>query len=167
MTDAFAIPLTAGFVGANGLIGFALSYIAVNARTRSGVWHGERPDDASASFVQVEPTNLIARMVADKRDAAAIEGGRLQRAVRAHGNFAEYVPLGLLFVLVLELAGASLWLIVATGALLTIGRLIYSVGVLAVYGPSPLRFTGFMMCWAAYLLGSAGCLLIAADGIFV
>lgn len=158
MTD-ISLPWTAAFVGLNGLIGFALSWIAVNARTRSGVWHGEQADTASDRFAGQPASNVIARMVEDKRTAPS--DGSLQRAVRAHGNFAEYVPHGLLFVLVLEMSGKAAWLAIVTGGLLTLGRIIYSAGVLTVYGPSPMRFTGFMMTWAAYLMGSGACLWVA------
>ncbi|MGJ3247346.1 MAG: MAPEG family protein [Elainellaceae cyanobacterium] len=43
--------------------------------------------------------------------------------MRAYGNFTEYVPLGLLFVITLELMGAVPWLIWLSGCTLTIGRI--------------------------------------------
>jgi uncharacterized protein len=151
------LPWTMIFVGLNGLIGFALSYIAVQARTRTGVWHGETQDKISEDFAARPAANPIAKMVEASRETAP-DDGRLQRAVRAHGNFSEYVPLGLLFVLVLELTHRNVWLVIGVGTLLTLGRIIYSIGIIRIYGPSPWRFAGFMMTWAAYLIGSVACL---------
>jgi uncharacterized protein len=53
----------------------------------------------------------------------------LERAVRAQGNFAEYVPFGLLLLACLELNGAAWWLVAIPGVTLIIGRLIHVVGI--------------------------------------
>jgi len=53
----------------------------------------------------------------------------LERAIRAQGNFAEYVPLGIILIACLELNGAPWWLIAIPGATLIIGRLIHAVGM--------------------------------------
>jgi uncharacterized membrane protein YecN with MAPEG domain len=41
------------------------------------------------------------------------------RRIRAHGNFAEYAPLALLLILLLELGGAPAWQLHLLGAALT------------------------------------------------
>ncbi len=43
-------------------------------------------------------------------------GGVLQRKVRAYGNFTEYVPLGLLFEITLELMQSPTWFVYIIGA---------------------------------------------------
>ena len=53
----------------------------------------------------------------------------LERAVRAQGNFAEYVPFGLILLACLELNGAAWWLVAIPGVTLVIGRLIHAVGI--------------------------------------
>jgi uncharacterized protein len=53
----------------------------------------------------------------------------LERAIRAHGNFAEYVPLGLVLMLALEWNKAPTLLVAALGALLVAGRLIHAKGI--------------------------------------
>jgi uncharacterized membrane protein YecN with MAPEG domain len=53
----------------------------------------------------------------------------LERAVRAQGNFAEYVPFGLVLLACLELNGAAWWLVAIPGVTLVIGRLIHVVGI--------------------------------------
>ena len=53
----------------------------------------------------------------------------LERAIRAHGNFAEYVPFGIILMACLELNGAPWWLVAIPGVALIIGRLIHAVGI--------------------------------------
>jgi len=55
----------------------------------------------------------------------------LVRPVRAHGNAAEWVPLGLLLLLVLELSGAgSRFTLHALGGTFLLARLLHAAGVL-------------------------------------
>jgi uncharacterized membrane protein YecN with MAPEG domain len=51
------------------------------------------------------------------------------RAVRAHGNFAEYVPLTLLLIYFVEQAQAQPWIVYALGSVLTLGRVSHSYGI--------------------------------------
>ncbi len=53
----------------------------------------------------------------------------LERAIRAQGNFAEYVPFGIILIACLELNGAPWWLVAIPGITLTIGRLIHAIGI--------------------------------------
>lgn len=53
----------------------------------------------------------------------------LERAIRAQGNFAEYVPFGILLIACLELNGAPWWLVAIPGITLIVGRLIHAVGI--------------------------------------
>ena len=53
----------------------------------------------------------------------------LERAIRAQGNFAEYVPFGIILIACLELNGAPWWLVAMPGITLIIGRLIHAVGI--------------------------------------
>ena len=53
----------------------------------------------------------------------------LERAIRAQGNFAEYVPFGIILIACLELNGAPWWLVALPGVTLIIGRLIHAVGI--------------------------------------
>jgi uncharacterized membrane protein YecN with MAPEG domain len=53
----------------------------------------------------------------------------LERAIRAHGNFAEYVPFGLFLIAALELNGAPLELVAPLGALLVVGRYFHAKGI--------------------------------------
>ena len=53
----------------------------------------------------------------------------LERAIRAQGNFAEYVPFGIILIACLELNGAPWWLICIPAITLIIGRLIHAQGI--------------------------------------
>lgn len=66
----------------------------------------------------------------------------LERAIRAHANFTEYVPPALLMLALLELSGvAALWLW-TFGALLLAGRLLHAQGLSGKSGYSVGRFYG-------------------------
>lgn len=66
--------------------------------------------------------------------------GALQKATRAHGNFAEYVPFSLILMAGLELQGAPVWAVVALGLGLIIGRIAHAYAILAgkIFGPRQL-----------------------------
>ncbi|ANJ00618.1 hypothetical protein A8O14_11360 [Polynucleobacter wuianus] len=53
----------------------------------------------------------------------------LERAIRAQGNFAEYVPFGVILIACLELNGGPWWLVAMSGVTLIIGRLIHAKGI--------------------------------------
>ena len=53
----------------------------------------------------------------------------LERAIRAQGNFVEYVPFGIILIACLELNGAPWWLVALPGIALIIGRLIHAIGI--------------------------------------
>ena len=53
----------------------------------------------------------------------------LERAIRAHGNFAEYVPLAIILMGCLELNGAPQWLVAIPGVILIVGRLYHAKGI--------------------------------------
>ena len=58
-------------------------------------------------------------------------GGRddLEKAIRAHGNFAEYVPFGLILLACLELNGATWYLVAILGLGLVVGRVCHAHGI--------------------------------------
>ena len=53
----------------------------------------------------------------------------LERAIRAQGNFAEYVPFGIILIACLELNGAPWFLVALPGIALIVGRLIHAKGI--------------------------------------
>ena len=86
----------------------------------------------------------------------------LQRSVRVHGNFAEYVPFALLLMALAEGQGAAPWLVAALGSLLVLGRGLHAVGLTNSSGVSRPRYWGTVCTFLAILLGSG---LVASMGI--
>jgi uncharacterized membrane protein YecN with MAPEG domain len=72
---------------------------------------------------------LSLRVITLRRSARVSlgDGGNpmLARAIRGHANFAEYVPLALLLLLILELSRFSIYLIHALGVILLLARLMH------------------------------------------
>jgi uncharacterized protein len=87
---------------------------------------------------------------------------RLRRAVRVHANFAEYVPLLLMLLLLLELNGAPRVGLHGFGLLLLLSRVLHAVGVSA--DVENLRWrAASMVCTCTLLSGAALALLL--DGL--
>lgn len=53
----------------------------------------------------------------------------LETAIRAHGNFSEYVPFFLLLLLVAEVNHAPIWLLVLCAVMMIVGRLIHAIAI--------------------------------------
>lgn len=73
---------------------------------------------------------VLTLRVVQERHAAGVslgDGGHpmLQRAIRAQGNFVEYVPLALILLLILELSRFSIYALHALGIVLVIGRVLH------------------------------------------
>ncbi len=75
------------------------------------------------------------------------EAPEMLAAIRAHGNFAEYVPLTLLLMALCELAGVgSLWLHLG-GVLLLAGRILHAIGIQIPRAPNMPRLFGTLFFW--------------------
>lgn len=75
------------------------------------------------------------------------EAPEMLSAIRAHGNFAEYVPLTLLLMALCELAGVgALWLHLG-GALLLVGRILHAIGIQIPKAPNKPRLFGTLFFW--------------------
>jgi len=79
----------------------------------------------------------------------------LERAMRAHGNFAEYVPLGLFLIGALELNGAPLELVAILGMLLVVGRYFHAKGINEPPPEFTNRVRGMKLTFAALGLSAA------------
>lgn len=78
----------------------------------------------------------------------------LRRAIRAHANFAEYVPIALLTTYFLELRGGPTWLLHGLCGALLLGRCIHAFGLSLVQEPPRVRVLGMALTLTA-LCGSA------------
>ncbi len=122
------MPITALYAALLALLFLALSLNVILHRWRSGVPLGTGKDK------------------------------RLQGAMRAHGNFAEYVPLALLLVAGAESFEVSAWVSHSLGASLLVGRIAHAAGLLSARGPSLGRSLGVMLTFTAMAAGAGICL---------
>jgi uncharacterized protein len=91
------------------------------------------------------------------------ESPAMLRAVRAHGNNAEFVPLALVMLLIAELmGGSSLWLHVLGGAL-TVARIAQPIGIHMPKAPNVPRFIGTAATWVM-IIATAVYVLILRRG---
>lgn len=75
----------------------------------------------------------------------------LERAVRVHANFAEYVPFTLLLLSFAELRGGHPLLIHALCAVFLLGRLLHAWGVSQVEENFTFRVSGMMMTFGTLI----------------
>ena len=78
----------------------------------------------------------------------------LQR-IRVHANFTEYVPMGMVLLLVLELNGAGATTLNVLGGSLFAARLLHAFGLSTSTGTTPGRFAGTVLTWLVLLAGCA------------
>lgn len=86
---------------------------------------------------------------------------RLERAVRGHANFSEYVPFILLLMGVAELSDTPAWRLHLLGGVLLTGRLLHAYCFALTKGHFPTRFAGMALTFAALVAGSVECLRAA------
>lgn len=113
-------------------------------------------------------TVLSLHVIRCRREARVSLGdggnGRLQRAIRAQANFAEYVPIALILLLVIELSRYSIYLVHVIGLALVVARLLH--GYALAFRPS-FRFgrsCGAAITLVVVLVEAALCLYQAYRG---
>lgn len=112
----------------------------------------------------------LAVAVIVQRVRLGIEAGNgghpaMAQAVRAHGNFAEHAPLGLVLLALVEVAGAPVALSMMIGILLLTGRLLSAFGLSRSLGPSLPRQAGASLTILSVVLASAAlCVEVAFTG---
>ncbi|PZQ19340.1 MAG: glutathione S-transferase [Ancylobacter novellus] len=88
-----------------------------------------------AALLALVYVGLSAWVVAGRLSGGVLHGdggnNTLLKRIRSHGNFAEYVPLTLILVGLLEASGASRGIVATLLVVLLIARLLHPVGMLA------------------------------------
>lgn len=79
----------------------------------------------------------------------------LARAVRAHANAIEYLPLALILLLLAELGGAHAWLLHGCGIALVAARILHAFGLSRSAGYSPGRLIGTVATWLVVIVLAA------------
>ncbi len=88
----------------------------------------------------------------------------MERRIRVHGNFAEYVPLALLLLLCMELQSQSRILIHILCIVLIVARLIHAVGVTPVNENFPMRAASVVTTFGVLVVASLMLLYVAMHG---
>lgn len=83
----------------------------------------------------------------------------LQRRIRGHANFAEYVPISLILIALLEASGSAAWVVHALGASLLLGRVLHGYAF-AFSEHSVIGRTGGIVLTLLVLLAAGGLALL-------
>ena len=84
----------------------------------------------------------------------------LERAMRVHANFAEYVPIALLLVLFVELTTRNEILVHALGVLLIAGRSLHAYGVSQVRENFRYRVSGMALTFTVIITAAVTLLVV-------
>ena len=128
------LPITLVTTAALGVIFVGLSLAVSVARARSHVGLGSGPE-SSVEFGQEQTAS------------------RLLVAIRNHGHFAEYVPISLILLGLLELAGADRPVLLGLAGALVVSRLMVPLGM-GRPAPNPFRAGGTLLQWLMIVAAS-------------
>ena len=85
----------------------------------------------------------------------------MQRDMRVHANFAEYVPLCLLMTYLVEQSGVYAWFVHALCMGLLVGRLSHAYGVSQQRENLAFRMTGILLTFTVLIASAAHLLWVA------
>jgi len=95
------------------------------------------------------------------------DGGDLtmQRRIRGHANFAEYVPLVLVLMALLELGGMPAWFLHALGASLLMGRLLHGYAFAFTQSFVLGRSGGIALTFTSLLVSGLACVYLGLQQV--
>ena len=140
MPELYMPTITTFAAGLQGIVFTALSLMVVaeRSRTRVNLGSGETPEAASP-------------------DARAT---KLYMAVRAHGNFAEYVPLILVLTALIEIHTGPTLLVKCLAFGLVLARLLHPIGI-RMKAFNPYRSAGFVLTMVILAVASGKLIMLA------
>lgn len=103
-------------------------------------------------YLSVRTIGLRRRL---KIGIGASDSAEMLRGMRVHSNFAEYAPLVLFLIYLVEVQGAPGWLVHALASCLLAGRCLHAYGVSQLKEKFVYRVTGMAMTFTALLLAAA------------
>jgi uncharacterized protein len=83
----------------------------------------------------------------------------MERRIRVHGNFAEYVPLALLLLAFMEMQQHSRYLIHILCIVLILARVVHAIGVTPVEENFPMRVGSVLATFAVLVIASLALLI--------
>ncbi|SEO89145.1 MAPEG family protein [Aquisalimonas asiatica] len=95
------------------------------------------------------------------------DGGNalMLRAMRVHGNFAEYVPLALLLIAGAEVLSAPAVLVHGLGIALLVGRVVHAFGVSHEAEVFAYRVGGMALTFSCYVVAAAAIVWLTVTGV--
>lgn len=111
-------------------------------------------------FYFILSINIIRKRRKTKISIGHSENQGMLRAIRAHSNFAEYVPLSLFSIYLVESHGADPRIVHFLGILIFFGRILHAYGISQVKENFKFRVTGMLLTFTS-LLCAAGYLGIS------
>lgn len=82
------------------------------------------------------------------------EENELHKAIRVHANFAEYVPIALFLLLLIENNGSETWVLHVLGSMLFLGRILHVMGLSKSAGVSRARIFGGVLTFTMIIVAS-------------
>lgn len=113
-----------------------------------------------AVFFVLLSVNVIRARRRHKVGIGTGQNTAVERAMRVHANFAEYVPLALLLILMLEINKESNLLVIGLCSALLVGRLVHAFGVSMENERFIFRVTGMGATFTVILLAAGANLRI-------
>lgn len=123
--------------------------ISFNSLNISGIWFF-----AFSLFYILLTLNVVRMRWATKTGLGVGEDRRMLKAVRVHGNFAEYIPLVFIGIILMEVRGAGSTWLHSLYAAAFLARILITFGITKTSNFSPYRFLG--NCLTYIVLLSAG-----------
>lgn len=112
---------------------------------------------------------LSIRVIGARRDQRISLGDQgndvLLRRMRVHSNFAEYAPLAILLLLMLELMGGAHWLLYGLGLFLLVGRSVHAYGLSCQPEPMNFRVVGMSLTFTVIWVAAFANLVLAANSL--
>jgi len=96
----------------------------------------------------------------EKVSIGANDSVLFQRIIRGHSNLAEYAPIALLLILMMELQSESTWLVHLTGIMLVLGRAAHAYAFTQEHAMRP-RQIGMVLTLFAILFAIIGNLILS------
>ena len=126
------------------------------------------PLDITAFFAAIHGLFFLllsARVILQRRSAGIAWGDgddrEMKRRIRAQANAAEYMPIGLILLGLLEIQGLQSWALLGLGALFLAGRLIHGWAFSFAGAPMGLRVLGTALTLTGLGLLSLAALVLA------
>ncbi|MFY8275014.1 MAPEG family protein [Pseudoalteromonas sp. SSDWG2] len=103
----------------------------------------------------------------ERQSIGAGQSELLERAIRAHSNFIEYVPFALILLFLNEYQGLASHYSYILGAILVLGRLLHASNISQLNEKIKLRVFSMMLTLSVILISAVLLLLDATIGIYV